>query len=182
MGFSMPQSYLLPIGKIRKAHGIRGEVSAEIYADSPDLFEKGVFLQRNAEEPAFYQIESFRKHHGQTLLLFHGVSDRSTAENLRGCSLLLPEKHLPVPDEGEVYLYQLLGYTVIGPSAGGEDCVWGNISAISEPAGQELWTISLPEEEDILFPAVPELVIGFDAESRSVRIAPPSGLFELYRG
>jgi len=177
----MSDSPLLPLGRIRKAHGIRGEVSVDYYADSPDLLSGGVYLHRGASAPVQYEVASSRFHHGALLLRFKNIADRDAAEALRGYDLLVPEDRLPEPDDGTIYLHEIMGLRVLAENEDGTEAEWGVIAAVSEPAGQELWTISKENEEDILFPATPELVLGFDLEKRIVRIAPPPGLIDLYR-
>lgn len=177
----MPDSPLLPIGIVRKPHGIKGEVSVTYHADSPVLLSGGVFLQRGEDPPVFHKVIAHRFHHGTLLLRLEGVCDRTAAEGLRGRVLLVPESRLPEPDADAVYLHQLVGLTVVARAEDGTESVWGVISAVADPAGQELWTISREGEADILFPAVPEFVAGFDLEENRVRITPPPGLFALYR-
>lgn len=177
----MTDPLLLPIGRIRKAHGIRGEVSVEYHADSPDLLSEGVYLQHGSGAPVFHEIASFRAHHGALLIRFAGVADRNVAETLRGYDMFIPENRFPEPDDGAIYLYEIMGLSVIAGNEDGTETEWGVITSVNDSAGQELWTISRKNETDVLFPATPELVLGFDLEERTVRIAPPPGLLELYR-
>lgn len=177
----MPDSPLLPLGRIRKAHGIRGEVSVEYYADSPDLLSGGVYLRHGTGVPVPYEIVSFRVHHDALLIRFKNVPDRNVAETLRGYDILIPEERLPEPDDGEIYLHEIMGLHVLAANEDGTEADLGVITAVMEPAGQELWTISKENEEDVLFPATPELVLGFDLDEGVVRIAPPLGLIDLYR-
>lgn len=177
----MPDELLLPIGRIRKAHGIKGEVSVEYYADSPDLLRGGVYLRQPGQGAVLYPITSFRAHHGALLVLFKGITDRNAAETLRNLDILIPENRLPEPDDGTIYLHEILGLRVIAVDAPGSESDWGTIADIADNAGQEMWTISQPGAADVLFPASPELVLGFDLDARVVRIAPPPGLLDLYR-
>ncbi len=172
---------LLLVGRIRKAHGIKGEVSVAYHADSPDLLSDGVFLQQGSQEAVFHEVASVRAHHGAILVQFADISDRNAAELLRGHDLLVPEERLPEPDDGAVYLHEILGLAVVAETEDGARTFLGTLTAITEPAGQELWAIAKDGEEDILFPAVPEFVLGFDLERGEVRVSPPPGLVELYR-
>ena len=178
---NMPDPCLLPIGKIRKAHGIRGEVSVDYYAGSPDLLSGGVYLQHGSGTPVFHEVVSCRAHHGNLLVRFAKASDRTGAELLRGSDILVPEDRLPEPDDGEIYLHEVLGLNVIAVDEKGVESHLGAITDINDSSGQELWTISETGREDVLFPAAPEFVLEFDLASRTVRIAPPPGLIDLYR-
>lgn len=177
----MPEPSLLFIGRIRRAHGIKGEVSVDCYADSPSVLREGVYLQGPASGPVFHELETLRVHHGSVLVRFAGVSDRNAAENLRGLAVLIPEDRLPEPGDDEVYCYRLMGLAVIQVAEDGSETPLGKITGIAEPAGQELWTISKDGEEDILFPAISEFVLGIDLDAGLVRITPPPGLVALYR-
>ncbi|MDR3074045.1 MAG: ribosome maturation factor RimM, partial [Deltaproteobacteria bacterium] len=154
----MPDSSFLLIGNIRKAHGIKGEVGVEYYADSPDLLQEGVFLRRGQDTPVFHEIASMRVHHGALLLRLAAIPDRTAAEALRGYDVLVPASRLPEDDS--IYRYQLMGVAVLAVDEQGAETAWGTISDIADAAGQELWTISRDGEEDILFPATPGFVLG----------------------
>ena len=177
----MSDNLLLPIGKIRKSHGIRGEVSVDYYADSPELLRDGAFLQAPGKSPVFFDILSFRAHHGVLLIHLKTIDDRNVADTLRGFDLLIPENRFPEPDDGSIYLHEILGLRVIALDDAGQESDWGIIRDAADIAGQELWTISAENENDILFPATPEFISGFDLDAGIVRIAPPPGLIDLYR-
>ena len=181
----MPEMTLLPVGRIRKAHGIKGEVSVEYYAESPLLLREGIFLRSpgNGGETRHYEVASYRMHHGALLLMVRGVADRNAAELLRGFEVCIPESRLPEPEDGEVYRYQIMGLAVIDATkdTANGGATLGTITMVTEHAGQELWTITKPGAEDILFPVAPEFVLEFDLDAHTVRIAPPSGLVEIYR-
>ena len=178
---AMSDFHLLPIGRIRKAHGIRGEVSVDYYADSPDLLRDGVYLRRASGSPALYEVASLRAHHGALLIRFTSVPDRNAAELLRGFELLVPKDRLPEPDDDEIYIHEILGLAVFAVDENGKEALWGTIEDVADNAGQELWTISLPQKEDILFPVASEFILEFDLDAGHVKISPPPGLLELYR-
>lgn len=176
---------LLPIGRISKAHGIRGEVSVIYHADSPELLAGDVFLAPPCAgdgdlAPVKTDVLSVRIDHQRLLVRFAGVSDRTAAERLRGYELLVPKEALPPLDEGEAYVHQLFGLSVRTLDENGTETELGAIAEISFPAGQELWTIKTTDGRAVLFPAVPEFVRSIDLTERRVVIAPPPGLLELY--
>lgn len=178
----MPDSHFLPIGRIRKAHGIRGEVSVDYYADSPSLLHEGVYLRPSAGAPVLYEVVSFRAHHGSLLIRFKSIPDRTAAEHLRGFELLVPKDRLPEPGDDSIYIHEILGLSVYAVDENGEEALWGAIEDVADIAGQEIWTIPLAGKEDILFPVASEFVLEFDLDAGRVTIAPPPGLLELYRG
>jgi 16S rRNA processing protein RimM len=56
----------------------------------------------------------------------------------------------------------------------------GVFEAILDTPGQITWVIRGKRGEEILFPAVPEFILGLDAGRKKIVIDPPPGLLELY--
>lgn len=201
---------LVAVARVAKAHGIRGELCMDIHADSPLLFAPGstLFLvlpavsakapapakgkhagatrpvakplaRPGAGRPRPFVVVTARDHNGRLILTLEGVADRNAAETLRGAEVLISEADLPPPDEGEEYLHKLLGSQVFL----GDETLVGVFEAILDTPGQLTWVIRAPKSQggkEILFPAVPEFLLGLDAEAKVIHIDPPPGLLELY--
>ncbi len=168
---------LMLIGRIIKPHGIRGEVCVDFYADSPSILGDTIRLKQKPGGETPYAVLSARYHHDRLLLSLEGVPDRNSAESLRGAEIFIPRARLPKLNDGEIYLSDLPGFTVILEET---DEKLGSITAVDLSSGQEIWQITTPEGKDILFPAVPEFVTELDPENRTARIDPPPGLLEIY--
>src|SRR3982751_2925257 len=107
------------VGRVRKAHGIRGEVVVEVITDVPDaVFAPGrrVFAGTAAGDLAPNRTElhvhTSRPFNEGLLVGFAEVPDRNVAETWRGRYLLLPADELPAPSDEEVYVHELLGMRV----------------------------------------------------------------------
>ena len=168
---------LVLIGRIIKPHGIKGEVCVDFYADSPSILADEVWLAQPPAPPRPVGIIAARFHHGRLLLTLENSQDRNTAETLRGAEVLVPRERLPELEEGEIYLADLPGFTVILAET---DEPIGAIADVDLSSGQEIWRITTPDNKEILFPAVPEFVTELNARTRTARIAPPPGLLEIY--
>lgn len=163
----------------------------DIHAGSPLLFAPGrtLFLAvpnlkgGGLARPKPFEIAASRQHTGRMLVTLAGVPDRTAADLLRGAEVYIAEADLPPPDEGEEYLFRLLGSKVFLPdveeAAGAEI---GVFEAILDTPGQITWVIRGKGGEEILFPAVPEFILGLDAARKKIVIDPPPGLLELYLG
>jgi 16S rRNA processing protein RimM len=175
---------LVAVARVAKAHGIRGELCMDSHADSPLLFAAGATLYlapatgKGSARPRPYVIRSARDNNGRFILALEGVADRNAAEALRGAEVLIPESDLPPPDEGEEYLHKLLGARVFLA----DETEVGVFTAILDTPGQLTWVITAKGGAEILFPAVPEFLLGLDAEAGRIHIDPPPGLLELYLG
>ena len=97
-------------------------------------------------------------------------------EGLRGCKLLTKRQALPEPEDDEVYLEDLLGGDVFLPD--GQRL--GRLDHFEYPAGLEMWVIMTDDDKEVLFPARPEFIAGFDLEIPAVVIDPPEGLLDIY--
>lgn len=168
----------VPVGGVVKPHGIRGEICIKSYADSPSLFERvpALYLRRGSETPRPYAVRSWREHKEYVLLTLEGVRDRDQAEALRGVTLLVDQADLPEPDEGEHYIFDMLGCRVVLE----DGTAVGELEGFYENAEQDTWVITSAQGREILLPAVPEFVLDVDLDSEVITIAPPEGLLELY--
>jgi len=123
------------VGRVRRAHGLRGELVVEALTDAPDaIFAAGrrVFagnrqgdVTPQAQELHIRQSSPFK---GGWIVTFDGINDRSAADSWRDRYLLLPESEIAPPSEGEIFIHDLRGMRVV--RASGEEI--GEVSAIFE--------------------------------------------------
>ncbi|MFI3271716.1 MAG: ribosome maturation factor RimM [Pseudomonadota bacterium] len=174
----MASSKLIEIGLLTRAHGLRGEVCVDYYADSPSLLlGPQLYMKTGKQPPRLIKVEAVRAHKGRPLLLIEGIKDRTAAEGLRGRTLLIPEDHLPRESEEDVYFFELEGLSVILDDT---DEVLGILESIDTPADQEVWVIRTPDGKEVLFPAADPFIGDVDLDAGTVRIMPPEGLLDIY--
>jgi 16S rRNA processing protein RimM len=157
-GKRQPELRYLAIGRIVRAHGLRGEVSVMVLTDFPERFEtmEWVYLG-NEFEATPYRLESYRWHKQNVLLTLTGVSDRTQAEQLKGQLVQVPiEEAMPLPD-GSYYLYQLIGLRV--ESTEGE--FLGSIISVMETGANDVYVVEHAGRE-ILLPAIPDVIKNVD--------------------
>jgi len=104
----------IEIGRIARAHGVRGWVKAHVHWEGSDaLLEVGaVWVELPGQPGAWRDIEEARRADRTVLLKLVGVNDRDAAEALRGAGLALEREQLPALEEGEYYLCDLVGVKV----------------------------------------------------------------------
>lgn len=168
------------IGEVVKPHGVKGEVRVLSYAESPSLFSglDHVHLAAKAGRPVKYRVATARPHKNFVLLTLEGVDDRDRAETLRGAEVCVPASVLPEPDQGEIYLHQIMDLEVRLP----DGRVLGRVRGVQAHGDSEVWSVLTPEGEEILLPAADEFILDLDLEGRGVTVEPPPGLLELYLG
>lgn len=170
------------IARIGKPHGIRGEVTVEVFTDSPETrFIKGnAFSVRagDSSAPAFDQltVEKARWNKNILLLKFEEFSDRNTAESLRN-SELYAEPEETSEDEDGWYADDLIGLTVHQDDF--DSPIIGQVSDLITGDAQDLLEIRLSDGIEVLLPFVEEIVPEIDEERGAIVITPPPGLLEL---
>jgi 16S rRNA processing protein RimM len=161
------------VGRIGRAHGIRGEVVIGVSTDEPDeRFARGSVFDTDHGP---LTVAAKRWHSSQLLVRFEGVDDRNQAEELRGLWLGVDGDTLPRPDDPDEFRDQdLEGLDVI--TTDGRSI--GQVVAIQH-LGQDLLEVRTPDGRDLLVPFVKAIVPEVDLTTRRILIDPPPGLLDL---
>jgi 16S rRNA processing protein RimM len=162
----------LVVGRIGRAHGVRGEVTIDVRTDDPTarFVEGGSFATPKGE----LVIEQVRWHSGRLLLRFEGMRDRDDAEALRGTMLVVDSADIPpTGDPDEFHDHELIGLAVVTVS--GEEV--GVVHEIRHSA-QDLLVVKRQGAEDAMVPFVTALVPEVDVDKGRVVIDPPPGLLD----
>ena len=160
----------LALGRVARAHGIRGRVLIAPYdEESTGLAKVGqVWLAKDGAERTFV-IERAERANLGWLVALRGVTDRNAADALRGSEVWADRADLPAPSEDEVFAVDLIGLPVVDGNGVGR----GVIEEIENAGRQDLLRL----QGGALVPMT--LVREIDMEGRRVVIDVPDGLFEL---
>ncbi len=163
-------SDLLDVGRIGRAHGIKGDVFVDLTTDRTErvqvgsrLFAAGRWLVVAASSRSG---ERWRVH-------FEGVDDRSAAEALTGVVIAAE----PIDDPDVLWVHQLIGARVVEIS-GTER---GRCVAVLDNPAADL----LELDTGALVPVTFVTGVAEDGDlpgGRVITVDPPEGLFELYEG
>lgn len=167
-GLPGPELHYLTIGRVKRAHGLRGELSVIVLTDFPERFEitESVYL---AGQP--YRLESYRWHQKNILLSLRGITDRSQAEQFKGELVQIPvEEAMPLPD-GVYYLYQLIGLQMV--TTAGQPL--GTVVDIIETGANDVYVVE-QEGRELLIPATDEVVQAVDLEQGRITVRLIEGL------
>lgn len=166
----------LVVGRIGRAHGIKGEVTVEVRTDEPELrLGPGAVLATDPASAGPLTIETGRVHSGRLLLRFEGVKDRTAAEALRNTLLIAEVDPEELPeDPEEFYDHQLMDLDVV--TVDGTEI--GRISEISHLPYQDLLVVKRPDGSEVMIPFVEEIVPEIDLEEQRAVINPPPGLLD----
>ena len=153
---------LREIGRTRRAHGVKGDISVDLITDRVERLAVGARMQIRG---TWHTVQSARRAGQHWLVHFEGVDDRNAAEVLGG-AVLLAEPLADTPSDG-LYVHDLIGATVVdvqGTAHG--TCV----SVLANPAHD-----LLELDNGALVP----VVFVVDLRDGTVVIDPPDGLFDL---
>lgn len=166
----------LVIGKVIGAHGIGGELKAQVTSEDPLRFGRmeQIYIGLDEHEPELRTIERFRLHKGHALLKLAGIGDRDAAASLRGQLLYVPFKDAIPLEEGEYYEFQILDLEVWTVS--GEHL--GKVVEIIETGANDVYVVrgTYPGHKEILIPAIESVVLEIDLESTRMVVELPEGL------
>ncbi len=171
---------LVMVGRIRRAHGIHGEVAVELTTDRPErTFAEGRSLRMGdagsgGVGAVEVRVERARPHKGGLIVVLEGVTTRSAAEALAGRDLLLPMAELEPLAEGEVFRHDLIGLEVRLP----DGARVGQVRSVFEALPAELLEVDA-DGRLVLVPYTKEIVRELDLEARRLVIDPPEGLLDL---
>ncbi len=173
----MKYSEEIVIGKVLGPKGIKGEVKVLPLTYSIERFHevKGVSIIIRGEKRRL-SIEYVKPYKKNLILIKFGeVSDRTTAERLRGVELKIPIEESPPPPEGSYYYYQIIGMEVVTD----EGRVIGKVEEIWETGANDVYIVRDGEKE-YLIPAVEEFIREIDINRNRMTITPLEGLLEIY--
>ena len=165
------------VGRIGRAHGIRGDLVVDVRTDEPERrMAPGAVLFTEPDRGPL-TVASGRVHSGRLLLCFEGVGDRTAAEALRGVVLLADVDADEVPDdEDEWYDRQLVGLRVAVVAAEGPGTEVGAVREVVHAPFQDLLVVALDAGGEAFVPFVAEIAVEVDLLAGRVLIDPPPGL------
>lgn len=161
------------IGRVVKAHGIRGEVVVYPLSDVPGRFDPGVEV---VIDGVARTITASREHQGRLLLGLAGVVGRDAAERLRGQALLA--EPVDLSDAETFFAHELVGCEVVHV----DGRALGVVSALIElppAAGYDLLEVER-EGASWLLPCADDLVEAVEADDGTITLVvdPPEGLVD----
>lgn len=172
----MEESRWIPVGKIVRAHGIRGDVKIYPYGETLATKKAGDRLYISsfqAEERSRLTIVSLRPHGKYWVGRFQELADRDEVEKIIGEEIFLTEDLLPPTSEGEYYYYQLIGLSVETKTGS----KIGILRRIFEAPSHDIYVVE-GEGREVLIPAVEEVICHIDLEEGRMVVDLPEGLMD----
>ena len=160
------------IGRIGKAHGIKGEVSLQFDDDIFDRVDADyLVLDVDGILVPFYMEEYRFRNDSVCLVKFSDIDTQQRAAELTGCDVYFPRALAEEADEMPS-LASLVGFDIIEAKGNGRV---GTIAAIDDQTANILFEL----EDGTLIPANDDLITDIDWEGKRITMNIPKGLLEL---
>jgi len=170
----------LRVGRLVKAHGLKGGIKLELYTDDPDgRFAPGATFTLQVPDSSPWHgktltVREFRWMNSHAVAFFDGIEDRSAAEELIRAILWVDQDEQAAPAEDDAwYDHQLVGLDVVR-----DGTVVGRVARVDHFPAQDLLIVKVAAEREVLVPFVKAIVPEVDIAAGRLTVTPPAGLFE----
>lgn len=156
---------MITVGQITKPQGVRGEVKVRALTDDPSRF---CVLKSAYVGGKLFRIENVRVA-GDVYIKFAGISDRTAAEALRGMMVQIDRAAAVSLDDGEFFIADLIGCTLVAEYASGMKCI-GKIEHVQSFGAADVFTVSCNDGKEMTFAFVKGLNAKLDEQSSTLTV------------
>lgn len=161
------------IGKLGKAHGVKGEIQLQFDDDVFDRVEAEYLILRLDGIMVPFFMEEYRfKSDEVALVKFEGIDTQERARELTGTEVFFPRELADGDESDELSYAQLVGFTLVNDADSKEV---GTIAFIDE----QTMNIMFEMEDGTLIPASEELITDIDTENKKITVDIPQGILDL---
>lgn len=163
---SLSEPAFLVLGKLRRPHGVAGEIPLEIYTQLLELLvPDSIIYVGETHQP--YTIEKTRWKQDLLLLKFNEINDRTLVSELTNELVFVKSDELPPLSDGEVYYHQLIGLQV--QEEDGHRL--GILTEILETGANDVYLIEDESGKEVLIPATEEMILDIDLDQQIMIVA-----------
>lgn len=163
----------LEAGQIVSTHGLNGEVRVMPWCDSPE-FLTGFDTFYRSDGQNTLNVRSARIQKNLVLMRFEGVDDIDAAMKLLKTVLYIDRHDVELP-EGSYFEQDMIGLQVLDYETG---ACYGTLTEVSQTGANDVYTVKRPEGDEVLIPAIRDVIRSVDPEGGRMLITPLKGLFE----
>lgn len=166
--------YLI-LGEILRPHGVRGEVRMRIITDYPERLPdlKTVYLGKSPDDKQISPVKltHVRFHKDYALLTIKGYNNRNDADALRKQLVMVDLANAVPLEDGEYYLFQLVGLTVVA-----NDVTIGIVKEVLQTGANDVYILESDTHGELLIPAHDETIDKIDFDAEIITMTLPEGL------
>ena len=163
----------LRVGVITTTHGIRGEVKVFPTTDDPGRFKdlKKLFLD-TGKELLPLELEGVKFFKQMVILKFKGIDNINDIEKYRGKDLLIHREDAVALEEGEYFIYDLIGSMVYNED--GKEL--GTLTEILTTAANDVYVVNTSAGKELLIPSIKECILDIDVTNKKIMVHLLDGL------
>lgn len=165
------ESVFILVGKIRRPHGIMGEILLQPYSETDEHFFAGKVIYIGKDYQAF-TIESSRNADAFRLIHLEGVSSPEEAGLFRNKDVYVSTESLPPLADGEYYKYQLIGLSVEDEKG----TIIGVLNEVIFTGANDVYSVISEEGQETLIPAIPSVILSIDINQKKMVVRPQEWL------
>lgn len=169
----------LRVGRLARAHGLKGAIKVELYTDEPGRrFVPGARFALQVPTSSKWhgksiELVELRIYNGSPVAFFAGVTDRTEAESLIKAVLWVEQDATELPVEPDAwYVHQLAGLEVWRDGAR-----IGRVVRVDPLPAQDMLIVE-HDDREVMVPFVKAIVPEVDLRAGRITVTPPAGLFE----
>jgi len=158
------------VGRITRAHGVRGELAVLVISEVPGRFADGetVWL----EDGRTLTVESSRPHKDRLLVRFREVQTREQAEALQRALLVVPESLSPELPEGSWWDHRIVGCAIETDTGR----ALGTVHDVIHTAANDVWSAVDDEGTETLIPVLRDVILDVDMDANQIVVREIPGL------
>ncbi len=169
---SLGEPEFLAVGKLRRPHGLHGEILMSVWTDFPNRLKPGLAIYVGKNH-TLRTIRSVRWHRDDMLIAFEDITDRDQAGIFRNQLMMVRSDDRPALPDGEFYQHQLLGMRVIQEEG---DLLLGTLTEIIETGANDVYIVRAAGGREILLPAIESVIVNIDIEHKEIHVKLLPGL------
>ena len=164
-----------PIGRITKAHGLKGEVVFNFEDDIFDRVECPYLICEVEGILVPFFMEEYRfKTDSTALVKFEDIDSADQAQQIIGSEVFFENKYITEGNAEEVSLNYFIGFTIVDS----EGHAIGTITGIDDQTENWLFQVETPTA-DVLIPAHKDFIIDINHQDKTIEMDLPEGLLDL---
>lgn len=167
------------VGKLIGAHGITGEMRLHPLTDYPERFSTMTTLtvELEGKAPRELDVVSLVPYEGKGVFLVRvsQVTDRETAEALKGYNVTVSENERPELEPDEYWIDDLIGLRVLDAESGN---YLGELDDVLVTGSNDVYSILTPTGKIQMLPALGDVVLSVDLGAKVMKVHVPEGLWD----
>lgn len=163
----------LVVGRLRRPHGLHGEMVMEIQTDFPERLKSGIEVYVG-EDHRPIMIVGTRFHNEGLLVKFEGLDTPEDVGRYRNQFVYVSTADRPPLPEGQYYHHELVGFDVVDE----DEKRIGALAEIFQTGANDVYVVTQPDGGEVLLPVIPSVILEIQADRRRIVVRLIPGLLD----